>query len=65
MLIDARNLTKVYQMGDVKVNALRGVTFTAESGEFIAIMGPLWLGKIHDDGYSRLSRTADRRRILP
>ena len=32
-------------MGDVKVNALRGVTFTAESGEFIAIMGPSGSGK--------------------
>lgn len=32
-------------MGDVEVNALRGVTFTAESGEFIAIMGPSGSGK--------------------
>ncbi len=45
MLIDVRNLTKVYEMGDVQVHALRGVTFTVESGEFIAIMGPSGSGK--------------------
>ena len=45
MLIDVRNLTKVYEMGDVKVHALRGVTFTVESGEFIAIVGPSGSGK--------------------
>lgn len=45
MLIDVRNLTKVYEMGDVRVHALRGVSFTVESGEFIAIMGPSGSGK--------------------
>ena len=45
MLIDVRNLTKVYEMGDVQVHALRGVTFTVESGEFIAIVGPSGSGK--------------------
>ena len=45
MLIDIRNLTKVYEMGVEKVHALRGVSFTAESGEFIAIMGPSGSGK--------------------
>ena len=45
MLIDVRNLTKVYEMGDVQVHALRGVTFTAENGEFIAIVGPSGSGK--------------------
>ena len=45
MLIDVRDLTKVYEMGDVQVHALRGVTFTAASGEFIAIVGPSGSGK--------------------
>ena len=45
MLINVRDLTKVYEMGDVRVHALRGVTFTAESGEFIAIVGPSGSGK--------------------
>lgn len=45
MLIDVRNLTKVYEMGDIRVHALRGVSFTAESGEFIAIVGPSGSGK--------------------
>ncbi|MCH8291472.1 ABC transporter ATP-binding protein [Candidatus Poribacteria bacterium] len=45
VFIDVRNLTKIYQMGDVQVHALRGVSFTVESGEFIAIMGPSGSGK--------------------
>ncbi len=45
MLIDVRDLTKVYEMGDVRVHALRGVSFTVESGEFIAIVGPSGSGK--------------------
>jgi putative ABC transport system ATP-binding protein len=45
MLIDIRNLTKVYEMGDVRVHALRGVSFTAQNGEFIAIVGPSGSGK--------------------
>ena len=45
MLIDIRDLCKVYRMGDVEVHALRGVSFTAEKGELIAIMGPSGSGK--------------------
>ena len=39
LLIDVRDLCKVYRMGDVEVHALRGVSFTVDKGELIAIMG--------------------------
>ncbi|MCS5612085.1 MAG: ABC transporter ATP-binding protein [Candidatus Poribacteria bacterium] len=44
-MIDIRNITKTYHMGDIEVKALRGVSFTAEKGEFIAVMGPSGSGK--------------------
>lgn len=45
MLIEIRDLTKVYEMGDSQVRALDGVSVDVERGDFLAIMGPSGSGK--------------------
>lgn len=44
-LIDCKDLQKIYQTGDVETAALKGVTFSIERGEFVAIVGPSGSGK--------------------
>src|SRR5579859_3345359 len=44
-LIRIENLTKVYSLGDVSVQALNGVSTTIDQGSFVAIMGPSGSGK--------------------
>jgi putative ABC transport system ATP-binding protein len=45
MLIDMRDIEKTYSVGAEKVRALRGVTFSIDRGEYVAIMGPSGSGK--------------------
>ncbi|MGB7757056.1 MAG: ABC transporter permease [Salinisphaera sp.] len=44
-VIEVRNLTKTYRVGDIDVQALRGVDLRIDRGEFVAIMGSSGCGK--------------------
>jgi putative ABC transport system ATP-binding protein len=44
-VIEVQNLTKSYVMGDVRVDALQGVSFFIDDAEMVAIMGPSGSGK--------------------
>jgi len=44
-LVKSKNLTKVYSLGQIKVEALKSVSFEVEPASFISFIGPSGSGK--------------------
>jgi putative ABC transport system ATP-binding protein len=45
VVINIKNLKKIYKMGEIQVRALNGVSFSIQRGEVVSIMGPSGSGK--------------------
>ena len=46
-VIEVEDVTKVYDLGEQKVEALRGVSLTVFEGEIVSLMGPSGFRQVH------------------
>ncbi len=44
-MIECKNIVKIYQTGEIKTEVLKGISFSVDDGEFVAIIGPSGSGK--------------------
>ena len=43
--IEFKNVNKIYQMGEVEINAINNASFQIDKGELVCILGPSGAGK--------------------
>jgi len=44
-LVSAENLTKIYNVGEIEIEALKSVSFNVQSASFVSFVGPSGSGK--------------------
>lgn len=55
-MIEIKNVSKVYMMGDETIHALDNVNLHIEKGEFVSVVGPSGSRKINTNEYIRSIR---------
>lgn len=63
-MIEIKNVSKVYQMGDEFIYALDDINFRVKKGEFVSIVGPSGSREIYTYEYVRIIRCTRQGSIL-